>query len=182
MNGNSTSTQETKRSRRAAGAAGQGRHTPRERGQLSNFCSDSRTSDAANKATKQRLSRKWELTVCPYCGEQAVLNLKGKWPRWECSPCQAWVGVHSNSAEHAPLGTLANARLRQCRMMAHAAFDPMWEAKMRRDGVTKRAARKAGYQWLAAHLGIKADDCHIALLDEALCLRVVEVCRPWTKA
>lgn len=182
MNGNSTSTQETTRSRRVAGAAGQGRHTPQVRGQLSNFCSDSRTPAAGNRTTKQGLSRKRELTVCPYCGEQAVLNLKGKWPRWECAPCQAWVGVHSNSKDHVPLGTLANARLRQCRKMAHAAFDPMWEAKMRREGVTKGAARKAGYQWLAGQLEIDVDDCHIALFDEALCLRVVEACRPWTKA
>jgi len=58
----------------------------------------------------------------------------------------------------------------------------MWEAKMRREGVTKGAARKAGYQWLAGQLEIDVDDCHITLFDEALCLRVVEACRPWIKA
>ena len=61
--------------------------------------------------------------------------------------------------------------------MAHAAFDPMIDAKMARDGCSRSKARRAGYGWLALNLGLERRDCHIGMFDEAMCARVLELCR-----
>ena len=92
---------------------------------------------------------------------------------WECRPCEAWVGCHPQGT---PLGRLADKALRQAKMAAHAAFDPFWKAKMRRDGWPQKRARNAGYEWLAGQMGIAREDCHIGMFDEAQCRRVVEIC------
>lgn len=61
-------------------------------------------------------------------------------------------------------------------LAAHAAFDPLWRAKMARDSCTKSQARKAGYRWLAEQLGMPYKKTHIGDFDLAECQRVVEVC------
>jgi len=95
---------------------------------------------------------------------------------WICRPCNAYVGVHKNNQEYIPLGRLANAELRSWKEKAHSAFDPMWKAKIRRDGCSKSKARKAGYKWLADQLGIKASDCHIGEFDIDSCKKVIKAC------
>jgi len=122
--------------------------------------------------------------TCPYCGKKAELVSSVKvYGRdhgnlWICHPCQAWVGVHKNDGLNRPLGRLANAELRQWKRAAHRAFDPLWQRKIERDGCSKSQARKAGYTWLAAELGIQFDKCHIGMFDVDLCEKVVEVCSP----
>ncbi|MDQ2079522.1 zinc-finger-containing protein [Xanthobacteraceae bacterium Astr-EGSB] len=124
--------------------------------------------------------------ACPYCGNAAALvtgrevyphrgdrDLIEK-PFWACLPCGAWVGCHPGTTS--PLGRLANAELRKAKMAAHAAFDPFWKAKMRRDGVPKKKARGLAYKWLAGQLGIAREDCHVGMMDVETCRRVVEVC------
>jgi hypothetical protein len=64
-----------------------------------------------------------------------------------------------------PLGDLANAPLREARMAAHAAFDPLWKTGQKRRG--------SAYAWLAEQLGIDRRDTHIGMFDEATCARVV---------
>ncbi|MEE8663463.1 MAG: zinc-finger-containing protein [Acetobacter sp.] len=120
---------------------------------------------------------------CSYCGALSVfrknsshLYWKDYGPVWECAPCRAWVGCHPDGK---PLGRLANAELRQKKMQAHAAFDPLWKRKMQRDGLTKGHARAKAYKWLAAQLGIERSDCHIGMFDEATCAKVVEICSPF---
>jgi len=140
------------------------------------------------------------LTVtCPYCSSPAVLtdsvevyhgNSFGM--IWLCRPCQAWVGVHKGTDK--PLGRLANKELRDWKIKAHAAFDPIWEAKLRHrraggkgksgkdsggPGYKKEYARGAGYKWLAVQLGIPKADCHIGMFDVETCKRVVEICKPY---
>lgn len=121
--------------------------------------------------------------TCPYCQKPAAcVDSKAVYSRsygmiWHCAPCKAWVGCHKNSKTNKPLGRLANAELRDWKKRAHAAFDPMWEAKMRRDGCTKGEARNAGYEWLAKQLGIPLAEMHIGMLDIDMCKRVVEVCK-----
>lgn len=61
-------------------------------------------------------------------------------------------------------------------MKAHAAFDPLWQAKIRRDGCSKSQARKAGYRWLSEQLGIPFEKTHIGYMNLDECRRVVEVC------
>lgn len=122
--------------------------------------------------------------ACDYCGAPAVLEDKAAlYPHrpdlaglylWRCSPCEAWVGCHPGTIQ--PLGRLANAELRLAKQAAHAAFDPLWKAKMRRDQCSKTKARGAGYKWLAGELGIDPSLCHIGMMDPATCHRVVEIC------
>lgn len=122
---------------------------------------------------------------CDYCGGAAALEPKTvMFPHrpdladryiWRCAPCGAWVGCHPGTTR--PLGRLADADLRAAKQNAHAWFDPLWQAKIRRDGCSRSAARKAGYGWLAEQLGLDRRTCHIGMFDVATCERVVEVCR-----
>ncbi len=115
--------------------------------------------------------------LCDYCGLRARL-VTGKevyphradlWSKkiYQCKPCGAHVGTHEDSG--LPLGRLSNAKLRNAKMAAHAAFDPLWKKK--------RIKREDAYKWLADQLGITADECHIGSFDEDLCARVIKICR-----
>lgn len=72
-------------------------------------------------------------------------------------------------------------------MKAHAAFDPLWEAKLRKrrkergPEYKKVYARGSGYKWLAGQLGIPRKECHIGMFDVDMCKRVVEICAPYGK-
>lgn len=124
------------------------------------------------------------MKTCRYCLLPAALLRFGDagypyqvdyGPVWACVKDRAWVGCHPGT-ENA-LGGLANAELRAAKMAAHAAFDPLWQAKMRRDKCTKRKARNAGYAWLAGELGIPVKKCHIGFMSLEECQRVVEICQ-----
>jgi len=114
---------------------------------------------------------------CDYCGSAPELvtgaevyphlpKLRDKWI-WRCQPCKARVGCHPGT--QVPLGRLANAELREAKQAAHAAFDPVWK-----DGHMKRGQ---AYSWLAERLGIHGKDCHIGMMNEEQCRRVVELCK-----
>lgn len=120
--------------------------------------------------------------ICTECGAMAEqvdssviyphrLDLHGK-PMFRCT-CGAYVGCHPGT--DVPLGYPAGPQTRQLRSKVHALFDPIWEAKMKRDGVRKGKAREAGYGWLAAQLGIARDDCHVSHFDAARCRKAIEV-------
>ena len=95
---------------------------------------------------------------------------------WLCRPCGAWVGCHKNSKRHIPLGRLANAELRQAKIDAHAAFDPLWKAVAQRDGINPCHARNRGYGWLAKEMGLDRQEAHIGKFDADQCRRVVVLC------
>ena len=123
------------------------------------------------------------MKTCRYCQQAAQLLKFGDkgypygadyGPTWTCVPCQAWCGCHPGT-ENA-LGGLANAELRAAKQAAHAAFDPLWHGKIRRDKCSKRQARNAGYAWLAGQLGIPVKKCHIGMMNLDECRKVVEVC------
>lgn len=128
--------------------------------------------------------------TCPYCDKPATLvtglsvyphrpDLGGLW-FWLCRPCDAYVGCHrkgtwlgrggQTSDGTLPLGRLANATLRRLKSEAHQAFDPLW----RGHGMTRAAA----YKWLAHKIGMHKDKCHIGMMDEEQCKRVIEACKP----
>lgn len=128
--------------------------------------------------------------VCDYCYAMSELvtgadiyphrpDLKDK-RHYRCEPCGAWVGCHPGTLN--PLGRLANAELRAAKQRAHAAFDPLWKAKIIKEGISQGEARGKAYLWLAAELGIPKDDCHIGMFDLVTCQRVVEVCAPYRRA
>lgn len=93
---------------------------------------------------------------------------------WLC-PCGAYTGCHSGTER--PKGKPAGQATRRARIDAHASFDRLWQRKVERDGCSKKAARGAGYKWLAAQLGIDGKDCHIGEMDAATARRVVSICR-----
>lgn len=116
--------------------------------------------------------------ICPYCQQPAKLvggeviypycpDLAAK-KFWFCRPCDAYVGTHSNSRYHKPLGRLANAELRQAKQAAHRLFDPKWMI----GGMT----RKGAYLWLAGQLDIPLDDCRIGQFDVGMCEQVIDIC------
>lgn len=120
---------------------------------------------------------------CRYCEQPAQLLRAGETgypyradygPTYVCAPCAAWVGCHAGTTN--ALGGLANAELREWKIKAHAAFDPLWQGKIRRDGCTKGKARRAGYKWLAGQLQIDVQRTHIGYMNVDECRKVVEVC------
>lgn len=117
--------------------------------------------------------------ICPHCQQPAVLRRPDeRFPhRWECVSCDARVGCHPKSTR--PLGTLANAELRNVRMRAHKAFDALWKRKMRIEQCTQGAARSAGYRWLATQMDMTKQTCHIAMFDKAQCERAIAICAKW---
>lgn len=118
--------------------------------------------------------------TCPYCGSEAFLgNSEAIYGRdhglvWLCSQwprCDSYVGTHKGTSR--PLGRMANAELRQWRNRAHGAFDPIWQARERQK---LPKSRQHAYEWLAARLGIRREECHIAMFDVETCQRVVDLC------
>ena len=129
-------------------------------------------------------ARPVEPPICCECGLPAVLvqsqaiypHRPDLWnrPMWRCD-CGAYCGCHAGTER--PVGRPAGPATRKARMAAHAAFDPLWEAKMKRDGLSKKKARGAGYFWLAEQLELDPEDCHIGSMTERYALRVVAICR-----
>jgi hypothetical protein len=139
---------------------------------------------------------------CPYCLQTSALVTGAEvYPHradladkqfYLCEPCQARVGCHPDGR---PLGTLADGPTREARTKAHYFFDLLCNrklvtarAKLKGGGVTMSARlerqlrkeyRAAGYAWLAGQLDIPISECHMAMMTEEQCLRVVEICRPF---
>lgn len=126
--------------------------------------------------------------ICPYCGAFSVLvtgaaiyshrldlaNLNF----YQCQPCGAHVGCHTTGDGKTPLGRLANAELRQAKSAAHAVFDPIWQANAEKSPGTSRVKiRNRCYEQLAKLLGIAREDCHIGMMDVAMCQRVFDICK-----
>lgn len=121
----------------------------------------------------QALREAEKQTTCPYCGRQATLRAAtdvygpraANWQSdyvWQCAPCAALVSCHPGTIE--PMGTLANAELRQWRRRAHDHFDT-WR---KRQGIRRSTA----YRRLAKRM--KLPDCraHIAMFDVEQCKKV----------
>jgi hypothetical protein len=89
-----------------------------------------------------------------------------------CTPCDARVGCHPGTTT--PLGDLANGPLRDARMAAHAAFDPLWQSGQLR--------RSAAYGWLSDTLGVDPKKTHIGMFDAETCARVVAAVRARSSA
>lgn len=103
---------------------------------------------------------------------RAVYGGRDYGPVWCCWKCQAWVGVHRDSATYAPLGRLANASLRRLKQQAHALLDPCWRE---RPGFAKGKLRKTVYKMLADELGIAKTACHIGEFDEFQCRDAIKI-------
>lgn len=93
--------------------------------------------------------------VCPTCGSAATETMTRFGPRHDC--CGLW------SWDFAPLVDKAT---HEARMMAHAAFDPLW-----RSGQMKRSF---AYKALAKKMTLPRKDCHIKLMSAEVAARVPE--------
>ncbi len=131
--------------------------------------------------------------TCPYCSKAALLvdgcyiypenpKMAGK-NFWLCQPCDAWVACHENSPTLKPVGRLANAELRAEKRKTHDAFDFLWQAgysrhlRTRDDRASKSECIKIAYRWLAEHMGLQDEQCHIGVFDVAECQKAQAVCR-----
>jgi hypothetical protein len=110
--------------------------------------------------------------ICPYCNKPAklvdssiVYGGKSYGMIWLCQPCDAYVGVHKNSKDHAPLGRLANAELRWWKREAHAAFDPLWK-----EGTMSRGD---AYRWMQRVLVMSQYEAHIGKFDISECRALI---------
>lgn len=109
--------------------------------------------------------------ICPYCeqparwcdnAERYGKRYGNSYMCYWCKECDAYVGCHNNTRK--PLGTMANKELREWRMKAHAAFDPLWESG--------KMPRGRAYRILANVLG-SSGHIHIGESDVATCERIV---------
>lgn len=126
---------------------------------------------AMNEVWPQYAKPNTASVVCPYCNNPARFvdnaEIYGKrygtsYMAYWCKPCDARVGVHENDPAR-PLGTMANAELRQWRQKAHAAIDPIWK-----DGWMRR---KKVYQCLSDAFGYEV---HIGESDSAQCQVIID--------
>ena len=112
---------------------------------------------------------------CPYCGgsvifrsadgiyidnrENAMLYVCSHYPR-----CGAYVRTHKGT--NIPVGTLADAKLRQLRKTAHQYFD-----KLHMSGLM---SKNDAYKWLADVISAPLSEAHIGYLGEYYCNQVIE--------
>lgn len=127
--------------------------------------------------------------TCRYCGGPTQYRETSEhwhqgldWgPVWECLACDAFCTCLEGT--HHPMGVLANRALRSMRRQFKELFNPLWEDV---DGAYPHAARadrphhrgvmrERAYAWLAEQLQIPKADCHVAMFDEAMCNRVVQL-------
>lgn len=108
--------------------------------------------------------------ICPYCNQTALFcenkeiygrNFGNSYMCYYCKPCNAYVGTHQNTTR--PLGTMANAELREWRKKTHTTIDPLW-----RNG---KMTRKDLYNKLDQHFKKKI---HVGESDIEMCQKIIE--------
>lgn len=116
--------------------------------------------------------------VCGYCGSTSILvdasavygpSYEGRFCMWTCSrypDCDAYVGVHANSPNAAPMGSLANPALRKLRRKAHELFDALWKSG-------GSMTRSKAYRELERIMGREKGKAHIAGFSEEQCLKLI---------
>ncbi len=110
---------------------------------------------------------------CPYCGKPAVwVNNSAVYGRprgrfqmiWWCRPCDARVGCHFDTMR--PLGTMANAQLRELRKRAHREIDQLWtKGTMTRSEMYARLSKALGHE------------VHVGWADEDECERIMNAAK-----
>jgi hypothetical protein len=113
--------------------------------------------------------------ICPYCQSKTILqpdtyiyNRSYGNPLYVCQNypfCDSYVGTHNDGS---PKGIPANKQLRSLRICTHNVFDYYWKSNILK--------RSTAYRILSEILGIDYDDCHIALFNEKLCIKTIEIC------
>lgn len=113
-----------------------------------------------------------KIPMCPYCSNEAklvdsaIVYGRSYGMIWDCRPCDAYVGVHKNSKDHAPLGRLANKELRELKKAAHAKFDPLWKSG--------EMSRTEAYQYMQEVLDLDKSKAHIGRLNADECKKLID--------
>jgi len=111
--------------------------------------------------------------ICPYCGKPAEFvdsNLvygRSFGMIYLCAPCDARVGVKKGT--DIPIGTLADALLREHRKLTHAVFDPLWKSR--------QMTRSKAYLWLSRRMGLNTLQCHIGKFNVEQCQKAIQLVR-----
>lgn len=124
------------------------------------------------------------IMICPYCRQAAIWcenkeiygqNYGESYMCWLCKGCDAYVGCHCNTSK--PLGTMANKELREWRVKAHAAFDPVWKCSKNNKYkiLNDRKRRFKAYRRLAKELGVIR--VHIGESGIEECKKIIEICK-----
>ena len=80
--------------------------------------------------------------------------------------CDSYVGVHKGTL--LPKGTLANGDLRHWRILAHRAFDCIWQNKV--------MTRTNAYGWIRDKFCLKEKQGHIGYFTEYMCMQLIGEC------
>ena len=131
------------------------------------------TDEGRNKKMKKN-----KKIICPYCGARAILRdgtyVYGERSKGEklyvCSnypKCDSYVGVHRGTTN--PMGTLADASLRNKRIKTHKIFDLIWKNNL--------MTRKEAYRWMEYFMGIPKNSGHIANFSDYRCELLMDKCR-----
>ncbi len=115
---------------------------------------------------------------CPYCGAKATLHpasyvhgagaVRGR-KLYVCDRypvCDSYVAAHQKTG--LPMGKLANGDLRHKRIVAHRAFNWMWESGL--------MTRPQAYKWMQAKLGLSKEQAHIANFGDYYCDQLIGIC------
>lgn len=113
-------------------------------------------------------------TNCRYCGGSVILcdsstvyRGKSYGNIYICVRCRAYVGANKKTGE--PIGTLADAPLREKRKQARAAVEAWCRAE--------EIDRINTYKWLAEMLGLPVKETNIGLFEADACDQVIEIIR-----
>lgn len=130
-------------------------------------------------AAKKKLRPK--RIYCPYCNAPAVLQRTDQVYGVECDTmlyvcknypaCDTYIRTIPGTMQ--PLGTMANAELRQLRRETHEVFDQLYLRHL----MTKDAA----YDWMAFWLSCQRSNAHIAMLDTFACKLVAQKSKEFLK-
>lgn len=111
--------------------------------------------------------------VCQYCMSETVYtnrideNGYVHGMVYICKDCDAYVGVHKGS--NISLGSVAKSKLRSLRIVAHETIDPFFKEY----GYTRNQV----YRIIRNELDIPKDICHIGMLNEQQCQKVISLFR-----
>jgi len=120
--------------------------------------------------------------VCPECGAPMVLREARsdrairKGPFWGCSRFPSCKATHGAHPDGQPLGLPADKETKRWRIVAHEAFDRLWEP-------AGPSARAAAYRWLSRSMALTEAECHIGRFSIEQCKQVIELAidqRPFT--
>ena len=80
--------------------------------------------------------------------------------------CNSYVSVHKKTLK--PKGTLAGGELRHWRILAHKAFDSIWQNRV--------MSRTNAYCWMRDKFSLTNEYAHIGCFSEYMCERLINEC------